>query len=328
MNKFELKIRQYAKDHLKPTLWDNYNLDDEVKFSKTMAAILTNRTAAQMMIGFLGGEVSFQHHEVDTEVMNIDVLIRTYNPNQEIIIENKIFSDESDNQIQKYVDRMGLMKQFVVFITPDGRSSKTFPGATAVRIVDFLEVVNVESDPILDSYRYAMAKLTSSSEKDQELLELYDEFPDVFNRVQSLVNERKSGSMVKISEHLKSLGFHIITATASRVQFRIDEDNPVNSLGSGSFGNDSSLARMELYLKNEKDVYLKYVVGPGHHRMDFIDYMLKDSKGRTAVRDKIGNSYSQVYSEFLGGIGHFENIMIDRAQNWHELMHYAGYWNP
>lgn len=326
MDKFELAIRQFNRNHKQPTLWDSYDLKDEVCFSKTLSQLLASRSAASALMGFLGGDPNFSRHEVDTEVQNVDVLVRTYDPDQEILIENKIFSDESEGQIQRYVDRFGLFTQFVLFVTPDGRDSLSYQQATPIKICDLLELINVYSDPILDQYRYAMSKIVSSSESDAELLSIYDEFSDVINRMNSLVNERKQNYAGRISAVLQDLGFHVILAQASRIQFRLNTNSQVNISGNGSFANDPSLARMEMFTKNEKDLYVKYVVGPGTLRDSFIDYISKSPDHKFHFRDKRGTVYTQAYSQFMGSIDKFEESIKKIYPKWLDILNLADKW--
>ena len=328
MDNFELQIRQYARNHKQDTLWDEYDLTNEVKFSKTLATILKSRHSTAALIGYLGGDIDFARHEVDTEVVNVDVLVRTYDPDQEVIIENKIFSTESDNQIQKYVNRLGLFKQHVLFVTPEGRNSDTYPLATPIRICDLLELINSTSDPIVDRYRYAMAKIVNSTESDAKLLSIYDEHPDIVNRMVELVNNRKLGYMESIKDLLIQHGFHVIVAQASRIQFRLDTDSPVNKLGSGTFVNDRSLGRMEMFTKNDRDLYIKYVIGPGDARNDLINHLRDDESGLFSFRDKNGSVYTQAFTQFLGNIQKYEESITKRQGMWMNILRTVDKWNP
>lgn len=328
MDKFERNLREFERDHHKTTLFDFYDLADEVKFSKCLAAMLIDVERTRHLLGFIGASTTFKRHEVDTEIVNIDVLIRTYEPDQEIIVENKIFSDESVNQISKYVDKLGGKSTYALFVTPDGRCSKSYEHAKSIKITDLLDLLNYNSDSHIEAYRYAMSKIVSSTENDAKLLSLYDEFPDTVSRMLDLVNKRQSDLVDNLSSILSSFGYNVLISTVSRVQFRSFNKCYVNESGSGSFANDPSLARFELYFKNQKDCYIKYIVGPGDGRGPFIEHLIRHPSKLFSTREKIGSTYTQVFSELLGSTNIVMETIKSRRDKYDTILEIAEKYTP
>jgi len=118
----------------------------------------------------------------------------------------------------------------------------------------------------------------------------------------------------------------VVLSQASRIQFRLNTDSPVNSSGSGAFANDPSLARMEMFMKNDKDLYVKYVVGPGPARDSFIEFIQNHPQHRFHFRDKRGSVYTQAYSQFLGNVEKYEESIKKVYSKWLDILVLADKW--
>ena len=207
-----LRLEDHEIRHSNVIAWllnpsENHNLDDKIlkKFLLGVASTPDNENVLEENIHLLDlQQASFHDAEVYREEDNIDILIVSKQNNLVIIIENKIFSQEHSNQLNRYLEivrtKFSKYKILPIFLTLEGDKPSNLKYCTAsyhdvFRVIDFN--VNLYKDRItLDAFNFIQFYLKILKEKiivDEKLKEIcrsiYKESKDAIDLIYSIGNE-------------------------------------------------------------------------------------------------------------------------------------------
>lgn len=172
---------------------------------------------------------NFYSYQVYREVNNMDIVLFSEEEKTAVIIENKVWADESKHQLKKYVAKSKEEYKeckyiLYVFLTPDGHSSSdpdnwiSFSYGEIIRILECAKKVQSlreEVDLIIKNY-IEMVRKNIMNEKDKELISVCNAIYNKHRSALRLIFEtvgcydsRFSEILVKTLKELSDAG-HII----------------------------------------------------------------------------------------------------------------------
>jgi len=314
-----LKIEDHEIRHSNVLAWlfnpaENHNLDDKIlkKFILTVASSSDNEDALSDEIHLLDIEQSnFRDAEIYREQDHIDILIISKQCKLVIAIENKIYSEEHSNQLNRYLDiintKYSNFKIIPIYLTlyGDKPSSLNYCSASYRDLLKIIEFnINLYKDKIsLDSFNFIQYYLKTLREKivvDEKLKELcrsiYTDNKDAIDLIYTVGNEIDiMSSIIDFKEKKKNI--EDIWSSNKAFWFLLPEFIKSKQKNTNWASNSAIAYWFSEYYKKMKIVL---EIGPfddGSQRIKFLEKLESKDIKISARAKEPGRMYTRIYTD-------------------------------
>ena len=327
----ELRHSDFLAFLLNPA--EKHNLDDRF-LKQFLIHVLTVADEPPIMPIYVN-VVDLSGATVERETQNIDILIHDAESGMVCIIENKIFSGEHSDQLNRYLTtvkkRIPTAKTIIpIFLTPDGdppqdEDSPYIPigyGDIANIIEDILQAQeSMLGADVSTLMRHYITMLRRHIVSDSEIAELCRQIYRTHKSAIDLIIEHMPDIHQELADYLINLlknefGIQNEPSSKTRVRFTPEEWNNIAEVntGIGWTGTDKSLA-FEFYNSNNQ-LILYIVLGPVESENQYIrerlfNYAHSNKSIFVGCRPKLSKTWTMLYKFPILRKQDFEDADID-----------------
>jgi hypothetical protein len=284
-------------------------------------------------------ENDIHNSDVYREKLRTDILIHFPNPKIIIVIENKIFSNESDNQLKKYQNTIEKIynrnyKYIYLYLTPEGYSPTASPSWLPISYYEINEIVsklNIEFKSIefIGSYQKILeGHIMKKSPLVSEALKIYKKNRQAFDFIFEVIDKKVIASefiQEQLKYYLEKLNLVYLRGSKKYINFTLEGLNDIlGDFGDGSWIKDFPKVYFSLeYLLDwtENDtlkVRFKAVVGPttNTNLKKLSQFLLENKGGLFKLKGKEGDiRHTTVFSDiiFSSGKDPFDNDYFEKS---------------
>lgn len=317
LNHFEIRHSNMLAWLLNPN--ENHGLGD--RLLKKVLLYATNGTHLPIMKGLRPVDVELMNLSdayVFREKENIDILIVSESNKLVLAIENKIFSKEHDNQLQKY---LGILKSeydgyrlILLYLTPEGIESSdpdNWVDMNYLFIKDQLEQMVKTCDLKGKAKLYIedyILTIRRHIVEDKEIKEICNKIYFKHKDALDLIFENKPDLRSDISqfinrflaEHESELGITYLPDSSAYKYIRFIPNGLLNTKGMGSgWITDDYLVAFQICVSDAGEVTLHLIIGPGkeeyeHYRQKVLEAAVANKSLFKVKGNKITNKWKTI----------------------------------
>lgn len=317
LNHFEIRHSNMLAWLLNPN--ENHGLGD--RLLKKVLLYATNGTDLPIMKGLRPVDVELMNLSdtyVFREKENIDILIVSESNKLVLAIENKIFSKEHDNQLQKY---LGILKSeydgyrlILLYLTPEGIESSdpdNWVDMNYLFIKDQLEQMVKTCDLKEKAKLYIedyILTIRRHIVEDKEIKEICNKIYFKHKDALDLIFENKPDLRSDISqfinrflaEHESELGITYLPDSSTYTKIHFIPNGLLNTKGMGSgWITDDYLVAFEICVSDAGEATLHLIIGPGkeeyeHYRQKVLDAAVENKSLFKVKGNKIRNKWKTI----------------------------------
>jgi len=284
-------------------------------------------------------EKDFNSSDIYREKLRTDILIHFPYSKIIIVIENKIFSNEHDNQLKKYENSIENIynknyKYIYLFLTPDGYSPKNSTNWLPISYLEINEIISIlkikfNSIDFIGSYQKILEEhVMKKSPLVSEALKVYKNNRQAFDYILEVIDKKLIASEFiqdQLKNNIDKLDLIFLRGSKKYINFTLKGLN--DSLG--DFGDGSWIANfpkvyfsLEYLLDWSKNdslkVRFKAVVGPtiNNNLKKLSRFLLEHNDGLFKLKGKEGDlRHTTVFSEiiFSSGKDPFDNDYFEKS---------------
>ena len=258
---------------------------------------------------------SFVYREKD----KIDILIVSESNKLILAIENKIFTKEHDNQLQRYLDSLrsgyGDNYRFVlIYLTPEGIASSdpdNWIDLSYIFIQNQLELLvkdrNLKEKTKLYIEDYILT-IRRHIVEDKEIKEICSKIYFKYKDALDLIYENRPDIRSDISQFLNSflsekaseLGITFLSDSSTFTTFRFVPNGLLNTKNMGNgWVSDDYLVVFEMYINDSGKTQLSLIIGPAkedfeHYRQEMMEAVVANKAIFNAKGTKITNKWKTI----------------------------------
>jgi hypothetical protein len=294
-------------------------------FFKEFIKVLRKRYAHNNLIYKLEklSDHDINNIEVFREKLRTDIIINFKNSKIMIVIENKIFSSEHSNQLEKYqklVEReYGKNYQYLyLYLTPEGYPPKNSTNWLPISYFEVNEVLHsikkeVVNYEFIESYQKILEdKILKKGPLAKEAKLIYKNNRQVFDFIFNLIDKKELSSEFiqdQLKDSLSKLNLKFLRGQNKYINFTIKGISEYfGDFGDGTWIKDhpKEYFSLEFVLEwNKEDllkVRLKAVVGPtiNNNLKKLTQFLIKNNHQLFKIKGKMGHKrHTTVYSEII-----------------------------
>ena len=318
LNHFEIRHSNMLAWLLNPN--ENHGIGD--RMLKKVLLYATNGTDLPIMKGLRPVDVELMNLSdvyVFREKENIDILIVSESNKLVLAIENKIFSKEHDNQLQRYLDYLkseysSEYRLVLIYLTPDGLESSdpdNWVDMNYLFIKEQLEQI-VRNYDLKDKTRLYIEDYILTIRihivEDKEIKEICNKIYFKHKDALDLIFENKPDLRSDISqfinrflaEHESELNITYLPDSSAYTYIRFIPNGLLNTKGMGSgWVTDDYLVAFEIYVSDAGEATLHLIIGPGkeeyeHYRQEVLDAAVENKALFNVKGTKIRNKWKTI----------------------------------
>lgn len=262
--------------------------------------------------------IDYDDFEVRREWKNIDILLVSKQNKYIVVIENKVWSKESQHQLNKYEsivnEEFKEYKKIFIYLTPygDSASNNKWVSVSYQLFIDIIEKAfklkkDMLNERVLLFIEQYLEILRGKIVGDKELEELCREIYFKHKKALDVIFEYKPDIYSDISSTLQDLiqdtpGLILDDSSKTYIRFTTDKlESYYEEKGKGW----TSTGRMLLFEFQNKDhkLFLKLIIGPGDTNVREKIYEIASQSDNVlkTISKQASKQYAQIYSkEFLG----------------------------
>ncbi len=319
-----LRMQDYEIRHSNVLAWifnpnENHNLDDRL-LKRFIITVLLKPENSDIIDNYdLVYDIkqsSLMNADIYRELENIDLLIVDKTQKIVVLIENKVYSGEHSNQLQKYYQYVRTNYEdyilIPIFLTLDGieATHNKYYSASYYDILETLEFItnNYQDRTSVEVIEFINYYLTILKEKyimDDELKQLckqiYQNNKDVIDMIYNVGNELEISGAVEL--FMKSTPEIIpiqIKSKQRQFWFAIDEFLKTKAVDNGNWANGMAICLW--FSEYNGKLKLALEVGPftdPSKRLDFLYKLEEESIKLNKSSKQLGKRYTRIYSRTL-----------------------------
>lgn len=314
-----LRIEDHEIRHSNVLAWlfnpiENHNLDDKIlkKFLLTVASSSDNENVLADEIHLIDIEKSnFRDAEVYREQDNIDILVISVKQKLIIAIENKIYSEEHSNQLNRYLEILDSkypdFKIFPIFLTLYGDKPSNLKYCSAsyndlLKIIEFninlyVDRISIESFNFIQFYLKILKEKIIVDEKLKELCRsIYSDNKDAIDLIYSIGNEIDIGQSV-IDFQNKQINIMKLWSTNKSFWFILPEFR-ISKQKNTNWADNNAIAYW--FSEYYKKIKIVLEIGPfndSNRRIKFLEMLESKNINVSSRAKEPGRLYTRIYTD-------------------------------